>query len=43
MTPFAQGSWVAGVLLGGDASFKLQAFEPTGVSVVNLLPGVGAR
>jgi lipid A 3-O-deacylase len=37
---FARGTWIAGVLLGGGKDFQLQAFEPSGVSFVNLLPRV---
>jgi opacity protein-like surface antigen len=35
---FARGTWIAGVLLGGGTDFQLQAFVPSGVSFVNLLP-----
>jgi len=37
---FAQGTWIAGVLLGGGRDFPLKNSDPTDVSFVNLLPRI---
>ena len=39
-TIFAAGTWIAGVLVGGGTDIKLQEFEPSDLSFVNLLPRV---